>query len=141
MRLSAKILKNVVNVNSWSYASQAYLQEGQANSIYIQLVDLDKSVISNEKSEAFPERPMRYLSQAAAISIEAQFDSIDDAEEFEVAGTQPFSDDKSIWKFDLSSAQNPKSGNFVIQLTEDGIAKQFVVKQAVVVESLEIGGC
>ena len=140
MRLNAKILKNVVNVNNWQYANQASVQEGQANEIYIQLVDLDK-IPGNDKSSAFPDNPMRYISQGTVISVEATFPSIDDADELVIAGTQPFSDDKSIWKFTLSAAQLPKSGNFKLKLTEDGVDKFILVKNGVSVDLLSVGGC
>ena len=63
MRLNAKILKNVVNVNQWEYTNQAHVQEGQINEIYLQLVDLDKSM-GTDKSLIYPEfrnRPFRVM--------------------------------------------------------------------------------
>ena len=140
MRLNAKIIKNVANVNNWKYANQASVQEGQVNEIYVQLVDLDM-VPGADKSVALPENPMRYLPQGTVIALEATFPSIDDAAELIVAATQPFSDDKSIWKITLSSAQLPKSGNFKLKLTIDGADKFILVKNGVSVDLLEVGGC
>ena len=77
MRLSAKILKNVNHVNSWQYASQCFMQEGQANTLYLQLVDLDLSTpIAPEKSPANPEHPIRYISPATTITANAFFDAL-----------------------------------------------------------------
>lgn len=140
MRLSAKILKNVANVNNWQYSSQASVQEGQANDIYVQLVDLDKAH-GTEKSAAFPENPLRYIPQGAVIALTATFPSIDDAAELVIVASQPFADDKSIWKITLSSTQLPKSGNFKLKLTEDGVDKFILVKNGVSVDLLNIGGC
>lgn len=140
MRLNAKILKNVAGVNQWSYANQSSVQEGQANEIYVQLVDLDKTP-GPEKSSALPDFPLRYLSQASVIALEATFPSIDDAEEITVSGSQPFADDKSIWKFTLTSSQLPKSGNFKLKLTEDGIDKFILVRNAISVDLLNVGSC
>lgn len=140
MRLNAKILKNVANVNTWEYAHQASVQEGQANQIYVQLVDLDK-VPGQDKSVALPENPMRYLPQGTVVSAEAEFPSIDDAEVLTVSGTQPFADDKSIWLFTLSDAQIPKSGNFKIKITEDGLDKYILVKGGVSTNLLNVGDC
>jgi len=142
MRLSAKVLKNVNNVNSWQNAAQAFMAEGQPNTLYLQLIDLDVSTaVDAEKSPAFPQMPMRYISQATALSASVDFQSIDDAAAFNIVGTQPFADDKSIWKFTLSAAQVPNSGAIKVNVTEDGVVRSFVVKNAITVEFLEIGGC
>ena len=140
MRLNAKILKNVANVNQWYYANEAAVQEGQANEIYIQLVDLDKTP-GIEKSSVLPDFPLRYISQGTVVALEATFPSIDDAEEIVIAGSQPFSDDKSIWQFSLSNSQLPKSGNFKLKLTEDGVDRYILVRNAVSVELLSPGSC
>jgi hypothetical protein len=142
MRLNAKILKNVNSVNSWQNASQAYMAEGQPNTLYLQLVDLDVSTnVDTEKSPAFPQNPIRYMSQAAVLSASATFLALVDDEEFSIVGTQPFADDKSIWKFSLSADQVPSSGNLKVTLTEDGVDRSFIVKGALSVETLEAGGC
>jgi len=142
MRLSAKILKNVVDINHWQQANQAHISEGQSNDVYIQLVDLDWSTKSSpEQSVAFPQYPVRYISQAASISVKGKFLNIDDAQEFEVVATQPFTDDKSIFKISLTSTQIPSAGNMIIVVTEDGVEKSFVIKQAIEVELLNQGSC
>jgi len=142
MRLGAKILRNIIDVNHWQHADQAHVSEGQSNYIYIQLVDLDWSTKSSpEKSGHYNEYPIRYLSQATAITVKAKFLSIDDDQEFEITGTQPFADDKSIYKFTLSSSQIPNAGNLVISVDEDGTEKTFVIKQAIEVDLINAGSC
>lgn len=142
MRIGAKVLKNVVDINHWQHASQAHLAEGQSNEIYIQLVDYDWSTKSTaEQSPAFPQYPIRYISSATVVSVVAKFLSIDDAEEFEITATQPFADDKSIFKFSLTSSQIPNAGNMVVELTEDAILRSFVVQQAITVDLLNKGSC
>lgn len=128
MRLSAHILDNVHDVNSWEVVDEAILSDSSPNEMYIQLIDKSKHEI-------------RYLTQAAAYSLSATFPAIDDAEEFTIAASQPFSDDKSIWKIIFASSQVPKSGAFVLSLIEDGIEKKFKVDQSLIVELLEDGGC
>lgn len=140
MRINAKILKNVADVNTWQYANQAYIQEGQANSIYIQLVDLDKTH-PDEKSEALPDFPVRYIPQGAVNSVSMTFLDIDSDTEFSVTGSQPFADDKSIWKIDLTDAQLPNTGSVKVSLDEDGTVMQFLLKGALSVELLDVGGC
>lgn len=142
MKLNAKILKNVVDINHWQHADVAHVSEGEANNIYIQLVDKDWSTKSTpEKSGAFVEYPIRYISQATTVVVKAKFLSIDDAQAFEITGTQAFTDDKSIFKFALTSSQIPNAGNLVISVTEDGKEKTFVIKQAVEVDLINSGGC
>ena len=140
MRLSAKILKNVASVNQWYYGNQASVQEGQANEIYLQIVNLDITP-GAEKSAALPEYPIRYISQATVSALVATFPSIDDASEFSITATQPFASDKSIWKLSLSNTQLPKSGNFKLKLTEDGADKNILVKNGVSVDLLNEGSC
>jgi hypothetical protein len=140
MRLNAKMLKNVSNVNHWEYAEAAFVQEGQANSFYIQLVDLDK-IHPGEKSKILPDFPLRYMSQAAVFSVEVVFLDVNPDNQFTVTATQPFADDKSIFRIDLTEEQVPNSGNLQVNLTEDGVTKRFLVKGGIKVEMQDVGGC
>ncbi len=140
MRLNAKILKNVASVNSWAYANQASVQEGQANDIYFQIVDYDQ-IPGSDKSVALPDSPLRYMPTGTVVTLSASFPSIDSAQEFSVIGTQPFPQDKSIWKVTLLATQVPKSGNFKIKLTEDGVDKNILAKNALSVDLLNVGSC
>jgi len=146
MRLSAKMLKNVVDINHWQHSAQAFVSEGQPNEIYIQLIDLDWSTKdSPEQSAAFPQFPVRYMSQADSIEVKATFLSIDDDEEFEVTASQAFSDDKSIWKFELTASQIPNAGNLQITVSEttggNTVDKSFVIQNGLSVDLLNRGGC
>lgn len=142
MRLSAKMMKNVVDVNHWRHTAQAYLAEGQENVVHIQLVDLDQSTKStDEQSAAFPQYPIRYLSQATTLEVKAVFMNIDDTQEYEITGVQAFADDKSIWKFTLAANQVPASGNLKIVVSEDGNEKTMIIRQAIVVDLIDQGSC
>ena len=142
MRLGAKILRNVIDVNHWQHADQAHVAEGESNHIFIQLIDKDWSTKSSpEKSGAFAEYPIRYISQATTIVVKAKFLSIDDSQEFEVTATQPYADDKSIFEFSLASDQIPNAGNLVISVDEDGSERTFVIKQAIEVDLINAGSC
>ena len=127
MRLSAKILKNINNVNSFEYSNQTYLYQSKANEFYFQLVDLDRNI--------------RYLTQASVYTLQCTFSSIDDTQILNINATLPFADDKSIWKVSFTSAQLPKSGGFKITLTEDSIVKYFVIQSVINVQLLNIGDC
>lgn len=127
-RLSAVPLDNVADVNNYDVVSEAHISEGQANDIYVQLINKSKHEI-------------RYMPQGAVISVSAEFSDINDASVISIAGTQPFTDDKSIWKFSLTSSQIPNSGTFILTLTEDGVSRKIKVTQGLIVELLEDGGC
>lgn len=140
MRLNAKIIKNVSNVNHWEYADSAYLQEGQINDFYFQLVDLEK-IHSNEKSKALPDFPLRYIPQGTVVSVSVTFPDLNPDSQFVIAASQPFVDDKSIFKVTLGSTQLPNSGAIQIALTEDGNTRTFLLKNAIKVEAQNPGGC
>lgn len=141
MRLSAKILDNVSSINHWNYSNEAHVYEGQVNEIYFQLVDLSKTVEVNGVIGQISDYPMRYIPQGSVVSVSLEFDSIDDSEVFTVNATQPFSDDKSIWKASISASQLPKTGNFKLTLTEDGVSKSVIVKSSIIANLYEVGGC
>lgn len=128
MKLSAKFLKNVANVNCFDYVSQWDIAEGSAQRLYFQLVDKHKD-------------DLRYLTQATVISLTLIFPSIDEDVEITKTATQAFADDKSIWYIDLSASEVPNSGAVKFNLTEDGQVKSFKVGQAIVVDLLEDGSC
>ena len=129
MKLSAKFLKNVENVNSFQYVSQWDIAEGSAQRLYFQIVDKLKE-------------DLRYISQATVVdSVTVTFLSIDDNSEITKTATQPFADDKSIWYIDLTVSQVPNSGAAKFSITEDGVTKTFRVSQAIVVDLLNSGSC
>lgn len=146
MRLSAKALKNVANVNHWEYASNIFVQEGQSNTFYIQLVDLDQTPVEGD-SEFLPQHPMRHIPQGTVVELDVTFPALrselddDGAEQFTVAASQPFPSDGSIWRVDLSNTQTPKSGNITLALTVDGNVFNFKMLQAIQTSLLEIGSC
>lgn len=129
MKLSAKFLKNVADVNNFQYADQWDIAEGSAQRLYFQIVDKLKD-------------DLRYMSQATVIDfVTVTFLSIDDDSEITKTATQAWSDDKSIWYIDLATTEVPNSGAVKFSITEDGVSKTFRVAQAIVVDLLESGGC
>jgi hypothetical protein len=129
MKLSAKLLKNVANVNCFQYTPQWDISEGAAQRLYFQIVDKLKD-------------DLRYLSQATVINeVTVTFLSIDDDSEIVKTATQAWADDKSIWYIDLAANEVPNSGAVKFSITEDGVQSQFKVDQAIVVDLLESGGC
>lgn len=128
MKLSAKFLKNVANINTFQYADQWDIAEGSIHRLYFQIVDKLKD-------------NLRYMSQATVITASVTFVSIDDASEIVKTATQAWVDDKSIWYIDLASNEVPNSGAVKFSLTEDDVESKFKVSQAIVVDLIEDGGC
>jgi len=132
MYFSIKPLDNVISVNNWNYSAYLFAFEGQPNTLYFQIVKLDKNSTV---------QPMRYLSQASVLAVSLIFPALNSVDQIEVLATQCFVDDKSIWKVALSSTQLPKSGAVQVKIVEDGIESNFIVKNAVSTELLNIGSC
>lgn len=128
MRLNARILTNVIDINNFEYAEEAYVLEGQQNKIYLQITNASRDDI-------------RYITQASVYSLTATFPALRDEDEIEVNGNQPFTDDKSIWEFTLTSDQLPNSGNFILTLVEDGVERKIKVFQSLVSELLDDSSC
>tara|TARA_R100000951_G_scaffold112718_1_gene113482 strand:- start:12058 stop:12447 length:390 start_codon:yes stop_codon:yes gene_type:complete len=129
MKLSAKFLINVSDVNNFDFADQWDISEGSAHKLYFQLTDKQKD-------------DLRYLSQATVIdAVTVTFLSIDDNSEITKTATQEFADDKSIWSIELLATEIPNAGAVKMSITEDGVESQFRVEQAIVVDLLEAGSC
>jgi len=129
MKLSAKFLINVADVNNFQYADQWDIAEGSAYRLHFQIIDKLKD-------------DLRYMSQATLIdSVTVKFLNIEETEEITKTATQAFADDKSIWYIDLLATEVPNSGSVEFSITEDGVERKFKVSQAVVVELLNEGSC
>jgi hypothetical protein len=128
MKLSAKFLKNVSNINNFQYVNQWDISEGSANRLYFQIIDKLKD-------------NLRFITQATTYSVSVTFLSIDSNSEITKSATQPFADDKSIWYIDLAANEVPNSGAVKFSITQDSVESKFKVEQAIVVDLLENGGC
>ena len=130
MKLSAKFLINVSDVNNFDYTDQWEVNEGSAQRLHFQIIDKQKD-------------DLRYMSQATVIdSITVTFLDIDTSEEIVKTATQAFTDDKSIWYVDLLATEVPNSGAVKIITTEDGVVtNQFRVDFAVITNLLNSGSC
>lgn len=125
MRLSAKVIKNYANINSFDYGNEWVIRAGEPNTLYFQLVDLDQD-------------GLRYMSGAGVsnqpASVSVNFPSIDDDAVLDIAATLADAADGSIWKISLSDAQVPSSGNVVISVTEGAVTRKFGVLNMISVE-------
>ena len=132
MRLSCKPLKNVDSVNAWEYTEVWTIGQngdvGQAASLYAQIIDLDRDDI-------------RFMPQGTVVTFKATFPNLDSAFQFDVTGSQPFADDKSIWKFDILQTQLPSGGAVFFELTIDGVVKAWSVSNFLDIDLVNAGAC
>lgn len=123
MVIKAIFLDNVKDINSFEQKEQIELFEGQISSIHIML-QTDKGI--------------RYIPQGIH-TLSVNFPSIDGNQNTDINGTQPYTDDKSIFKVSIPTSLRPKTGSIVITLTEDGNDKKILVNQGLTVHLLNQG--
>lgn len=131
MMLSAKMLKNVDSLNAWASTEQWVVRNnegvGENVSLYFQLVDLDRESI-------------RYIASTGA-TMQVTFPNLDDSLVITVNASNPFPEDRSIWKVDLLSTQMPSSGNVKFSITESGNTKTFSAFNAIQVQKVNSECC
>jgi hypothetical protein len=121
MKLSAKVVKNYANLNSFDFGNQWEIRAEEPNTLYFQLVDLDRN-------------SLRYIPIGTTIEVNVLFPSIDDAADMTIAATLVDAADGSLWKIDLDADEIPASGNVVVELTIDGVTRRFGLLNGITVE-------
>lgn len=114
MLLSARVLDNCVNVNTWDYANQISFTQGDTVTVYIQLIDLNKD---KPGGPVYPSG-RRYVP-ANGASLQVSIPSIQTAPvnlNLTKIATQPFTGDGSIWSFTVNSSDN-LTGTYTLLLT------------------------
>jgi hypothetical protein len=124
--LGARLLKSVVSVNSFGYATQVEASSGDAFTAYFQLIDKDQH---KNIEGVFPEG-LRYMPLTGA-SVLVDVNSIDDAKKFTRSATQPFAQDPSIWALSFMAA-DPLAGTvgLKIRLNESGVIRTVFLQAA-----------
>ena len=126
MSFSARILANVVTVNAFDYATEARFQEGDAATVYVQLVSPDRLPASQNYNPS----GLRYMPQGTA-ALAVTIDSIDVAKKITRSATQPFAQDPSIWSFPVLAADAlAGTMSLNLQLTETVTVGQVVTTTA-----------
>lgn len=128
MRLSAKIIKNFANVNQFSYANEWQIRQGEPNTLYFQLVDLDQD-------------GLRHMPLDPAASVQVIFPSVNTSAVVTKVASQASNLDGSLWQVSLLDSEKVYSGNVQFRLTENGVTRSFYVMDALKVEMLNEGGC
>ncbi len=93
MLLSARILENYVNANTFDYATEACWTEGDAVEVYFQLVDMSK----DRGSLGFNPSGRRYMPADGATLV-VTVDTLDNAKKLS-RDAEAVDEDGSIWKF------------------------------------------
>lgn len=126
MLLSARILKDCANVNSFDYADSAQFTKGDVVDVFFQLIDasLDTAI------ENFIPPGRRYMPAAGATLL-VTVESIDDANKIVRAAVQPFATDGSIWKVSFYASDNIQgTANLRVVLTEGPKVTKGLLKNA-----------
>ncbi len=128
MLLTARVLTNVVSVNSFDPATELTINQGDAGYFYLQLLDGEQWV----NSFGFKPSGLRYIPTAGA-TMTVQFQNVDATKQFTRAATLAFSaDDRSIWRVPLL-ASDPVSGtqSLKIVLQEGSVIRSFTMQGAI----------
>lgn len=133
MLLSAAMLKNVSDVNSFEYTTSVRGHRDEAIDVYFQLLDANRE--PHKSLGLHATRGLRYCP-AALATLECRLHSIDDSLTVTRYASQPFAQDPSIWRLQLLGTENI-IGTFALQLTlnESGVIRRGSVQQAVVLQS------
>ena len=111
MILMFKHLEEVKDVNSFVQVDNKRIVKGNATALYFRIVQ-DKSEIEEHLA------PLRYISILGATAT-VKFNHIDTNKVLTRVATQPFADDRSIWKIDiLSTDTNVAFDSMSLTLTE-----------------------
>lgn len=114
MRLGARWLTDVQNVNSWEVTTRPEMAEGDTARFYLQLIDLSVDL----PSQGYNPGGRRYVPDEGA-TLQVTILNVDDAKKLVKTGSQPFPNDPSIWQFDVLAA-DPVRGtpSISLKLTE-----------------------
>lgn len=148
--INATPLKNVQTYNSFTFNSSWRITQGNTyngnNALYLQLIDKDQSVgySYNEIKAAQEQLYLRYLPTAASSpTLSLTFNDLDVNNVVTVIASQPFSNDGSIWSFNLTAAQTAvmNGGTVLCTYTEFGTSWTFYIKDGIFVQTTQIGMC
>ncbi len=125
MLLSARILENYVNNNTFEYATEARWTEGDAVTVYIQLIDLAK----DRREHGFNPSGRRYVPATGATLVIA-VDTLDDAKKLNRNATA-VTGDGSLWRFTILATDNVRgTAHLRLTLTEGAVVTRGLLDSA-----------
>lgn len=130
MLLSARLLNNVSNVNSFDVSLQTKFTEGDSQTIFIQLIDLNKD------PEAKPLSGKRFVP-ATGATLNVVFKSNDTSKTVTKIATNPFPGDLSIFSFSVLPVDNLKgSWSILLALSQGGVVTNGRVDNAILIQPI-----
>lgn len=130
MLLSCSFLTQVADVNNYAEVLKVLMTEGDTVDVYLQLRD----VSVNPASAGFHPPGRRYVP-AAGATLQITVDSIDNARKIVKFGSQPFTNDSSVWKFTLLPTDKVVGTHPIkLVLTEGGKVTYGVLNNAVLAQ-------
>lgn len=138
MLLSARVISDFQSVNSFRYATEAVINEGDATSFYFQLVDLDQLL----QEHGYEPAGLRYVPPAGS-TVTVQFQNLDAARQFTRGAVAATADDRSLWRVPIL-ATDPLSGTQALKVTvvEPGpppVVRSFFLPAALLVRATNLG--
>jgi len=131
MVLSARFLNDVTSKNSFEYAQVGEFTQGDTVSVYFQLVDSTLDIATH----GFVPAGRRYIPDAGA-TLQVVVDSINDGKKITRTATNPFPDDRSIWKLDfIASDTITGTASMQLTLTEGLIVRRGLIKNGLRIAS------
>lgn len=131
MLLSARILKDVCDVNSFEADTQASWTEGDQLTLYIQLIDASLDLAT----QGFNPSGRRYIP-ASGSTLQIVLEDLDDAKKLTRLAAQPFANDGSIWTVSILSTDKIRgSPQMRLTLTEPGKTTRGILKNAIKIYS------
>jgi hypothetical protein len=128
MRLGVRMLNNSSTLNNLMYVNQTRINPGETATIMFQLVDLDQQDVYQQKA------PIRYIPLVGS-QVTAALNSINQANNLSKIPSNPFTDDRSIWSFNLlaSETQTMAGVNMSVNLVEGSAVRVATAEAAVIV--------
>jgi hypothetical protein len=127
MLLSAKVLTDVSGVNGFTPVSVYEFTEGDAPTIYFQLVDL-----SLDRAEQGFSPPGRRYIPASGATLQCVIVNTDEAKKLTRFAAQPFAQDGSIWALTLTSTDFVRgSVDVLLTLTEGAKVTRGAIRSSI----------
>jgi hypothetical protein len=135
MRLGFRVLDSGTTVNDLQYMNQLTIFPGENTTIYLQFVDLNTV-------QDYSKWGNRYMPATGATAT-AVINSINDANTVTKTMYQPFSQDPSIWAFNLAQAdtQNMAGVNINVTLIEGANTKIAVGYNVLIMQPQSLYQC
>lgn len=133
MILSARILRDVANVNVWRPASGPYemVENDGDGVVYLQLVDQTLDL----PSEGYVPPYRRYVA-ASGATLSIRFESLDSARVITRSATRPYALDGSIWQVQVLAADALRGTvGWLLTLTESSVVHTGRLQPAMCVRS------